>query len=302
MKQTAELILDAKASLGEGVCWDAEKNVLYWVDILKKEVHIFDPRKSRDYIIRLDQYIGAVVPTSDSKLLLAVQHGFFMFAPDTEKFIPVYNPEKHLEHNRFNDGKCDPCGRFWAGTMDLNANKPAGALYRLDKDFSVHKMVDKVTVSNGLAWSCDHKTMYYIDTALYEISAFDYDLESGGIANRRTAVRFAHSAGHPDGMTIDEEGMLWVAFCGGGRVRRFNPGRQRLLQEIELPVSLVTNCVFGGPDLDTLYISSARVTLDEAKLRKQPLAGGIFAVKPGVRGLVPSPFNIQGKIKYEDEK
>ena len=145
--------------------------------------------------------------------------------------------------------------------------------------------------------------MYYIDTAQHEVSAFDYHLETGAIADRRTVIRFDRNIGHPDGMTIGEEDMLWVAYCGGGRVARWNPVTSQLLLEIELPVSLVTNCVFGGSNLDTLYISSARVTLSDDDLKQQPSAGGVFSIRPGVQGLMAPSFNIlTGEMEHESKK
>jgi sugar lactone lactonase YvrE len=287
---TAELVLDARAELGEGVNWDAAKGVLYWVDILHHEVHIFDPASGADRCIRVGQYVGAAVPTSAGDLMLALHHGFARLDPDTGTLTPVCDPESHLPDNRFNDGKCDPAGRFWAGTMHMEAQGRTGALYRMDKDLSVHKILDEVSISNGLAWSPDLSTLYYIDTLQYEVAAFDYDLDTGDVGRRRAVIKFSHDAGHPDGMTIDEQGMLWVAYCGGGRVARWDPVQGELLEEIRLPVTMTTNCVFGGPELDTLYISTARVTLTDEDLARQPHAGALFCVKPGVRGQAAPPF------------
>jgi len=290
MKRTAELILDSRATLGEGVCWDAERHLLYWVDILEKEIHVFDPSTGNDHCIRIDHYVGAVACSSDGRLILATQQGFAKLDTDTEELTPICDPESHLPCNRFNDGKCDPVGRFWAGTMDLEGQGNGGSLYRLDPDRSVHRMVENVTISNGLAWSSDDKVMYYIDTGRSNVSAFDYDSDTGSIKCRRTVIQFDRNWGHPDGMTIDEEDMLWVAHCGSGCVARWNPRSGKLLEKIELPVSLVTNCVFGGRDLDTLFISSARITLNDDEIAQQPLAGGIFCVNPGIKGRVTPSF------------
>ena len=287
---TPELVLDARAELGEGVSWDATAQVLYWVDILQQEVHIFDPASGADRCINVGQYVGAAVPTVDGDLMLAMHHGFARLDPDTETLTPVCDPESHLPDNRFNDGKCDPAGRFWAGTMHVEAKGRTGSLYRMDKDLSVHKIFGEVGISNGLAWSPAIDTLYYIDTLQYEVAAFDYDVATGDVRRRRAVVQLSHDGGHPDGMTIDEQGMLWVACCGGGRVARWDPAQGRLLQEVRLPVTMTTNCVFGGPELDTLYISTARVTLTDEDLARQPLAGGLFSVKPGVHGLPASPF------------
>ena len=288
--EQVEVVLETDAQLGEGVNWDAQNAMLYWVDILEKDVHIFDPGSGADRCINVSQYVGAVVPTVAGDLMLALHHGFARLDPDSERLSPVHDPESHLPDNRFNDGKCDPAGRFWAGTMHLEAKGATGALYRMDKDFSVHKMLGDVSISNGLAWSHDRKTMYYIDTLKWDVVAFDYDMATGSIANRRSIISFSQDMGHPDGMTIDEQGMLWVALCGGGKVTRWDPATGGQIGEIHLPVSLVTNCVFGGTDLATLYISTARVGLDEAQLRAQPLAGSLFTARPSVKGTASVPF------------
>lgn len=292
MNPVAELALDAKAVVGEGVYWDADRQILYWVDILAKQVHLFDPATCKDRCIQLDQYIGAAVPTTDGDLMLAMHHGFARLNPVTEALTPVCDPEHHLPDNRFNDGKCDPAGRFWAGTMQLEGKIATGALYCLDPDFSVHKFADSIGISNGLAWGIDNETMYFIDTTQSEMVAFDYDIETGAISRRRTAIRFSNEFSHPDGMTIDEEGMVWVAFFGSGCVARWNPNNANLLRKIHFPVTLTTNCTFGGPELDTLYVSSCRFTLTPDELAKQPLAGGIFRVKLGVRGIRAQPFRV----------
>ena len=291
-----ELILDAKASLGEGLCWDARKAVLYWVDILAHEVHIFDPsipadsNQPQDQVIDVGQYVGAVVPRKSDGLLLAVHHGFAILDLKTEKLKIINDPESHLPNNRFNDGKCDPAGRFWAGTLDLGAKPAAGSLYCMDTDQTVRKALDNVTISNGLAWSLDHSTMYFIDTPTKQLSAYDYDIDTGHIGNQRVVITFPKNMGHPDGMTIDTEGMLWVALYGGSCVSRWDPSNGKLIQKISVPATNVTNCTFGGPSLDRLYITTAREGLDEAALGQQPHAGGLFCATPGVSGLPAVEF------------
>jgi sugar lactone lactonase YvrE len=290
MTNSADVAVPSRATLGEGVNWDAGRQCLYWVDILEKELHIYDPASGSDRRIAVGQYVGAVVPTATGALMLAMHHGFYRLDLETEALTPVCDPEADLPDNRFNDGKCDPAGRFWAGTMQREGQGSSGALYRMDEDLSVHKQFGGVGISNGLAWSPDHATMYYIDTPTHEVTAFDYDLATGAIANRRAVIAFRHDEGHPDGMTIDEEGMLWVCFFGGGRIARCNPVTGKELDEIRFPVSNVTNCVFGGPDLDTLYASTARLTLTDQELAEQPLAGSVFRVKPGVCGMPAVSF------------
>lgn len=285
-----ELVLDAKATLGEGLIWHAQKGVLYWVDILEKNLHLYDPRTNLDRTIYVGQYVGTVVSRSSGGVMLAVHHGFASLDLETEKLIIFQDPESHLPNNRFNDGKCDPAGRFWAGTMELTGKAAAGSLYCMDRDLSVRRMLEKVSTSNGIVWSLDHKTMYYIDTLTFLVEAFDYNEESGRISNRRAAVTIPQNMGYPDGSTIDAEGMIWVALFGGACVTRWDPKSGKLLQTIRLPVSNVTACAFGGPNLDQLYITTARLTLTESDLARQPQAGSLFCVNPGVQGIEAYEF------------
>lgn len=219
---------------------------------------------------------------------MAVRDGFMSLDLDTGKTSLVATPQGHNSENRFNDGKCDPAGRFWAGTMETETRK--GALFRLDPDLSVHQMLDGVGCSNGIVWSLDRKTMYYIDTRTRRIDAFDYELGAGVISNRRPIVTVPEEHGHPDGMTMDAEGKLWVAHWDGWCVCRWDPATGELLQKIRLPVARPTSCAFGGAGLDTLYVTSATTELDSAALAKQPEAGGLFICNPGVRGLSTLSF------------
>jgi sugar lactone lactonase YvrE len=283
MSQSTELVFDAKAAVGEGALWDAKRQVLYWVDILNNRVHVYDPATQQDRTIIVDQYVGTVVPRRSGGLMLAVHHGFASLDLETEHLEIIADPEYHLPGNRFNDGKCDPAGRFWAGTTALDGTPNVCSLYRLDADHSVHKMLDGVTVSNGIVWTPDK--MYYIDTPTGQVDAFDYDATTGEIGHRSVAIRVLAEMGYPDGMTIDSEGMLWVALWEGGGVSRWDPTDGRLLQTIDLPAANVTSCAFGGENLDQLYITTARYGLSADQLEKQPLAGGLFRANVGVTGL-----------------
>jgi sugar lactone lactonase YvrE len=278
----AQVELDAKATLGEGPCWDSRARLLYWVDIEEGKLHAYDPASREDRAASIHQPIGAAVVRRSGGLLLALRDGFFGFDPVTEACLPLVNPEAHLPDNRFNDGKCDPAGRFWAGTMGKAPNR--GSLYCLDTDLAVHKRVEGVSISNGLAWSPNERVLYYVDSRTRVVDAFDYDKATGEIGGRRVVVRIPEGMGLPDGMSIDEAGMLWVALWDGARVARFDPASGALLDEIRLPVTRPTSCAFGGANRDELFITSARSGLDEVALAQQPLAGGIFKCKPGVRG------------------
>ena len=178
-----ELVFDAKASLGESPCWDEEKQLLYWVDILEKKVCIYHPITHIHREILLTQQIGCIVPHTTSRAIVALEHGFYYLNLETEELELILDPEPHLQKNRFNDGKCDPAGRFWAGTTDLYGINAAGSLYCLDTDFSVKKKLKNVNTSNGLAWSPDHTYLYFIDTPTKKVVRFDYDLHTGKIDN-----------------------------------------------------------------------------------------------------------------------
>jgi len=290
MTHRVELVLDAHALLGEGAIWDSKKRLLYWVDIEGREVHIYDPTSGADRSIHVGERVGTVVPRVSGGLMLAVESGFAHLDPDTEELVVLCDPAGRDPELRFNDGKCDPAGRFWAGTITDRDNPGRAALFCLFPDLTSKQMLTGVTNSNGIAWSLDARTMYYSDTPTATVSAFDYDLDTGGITNRRPAVVVPGEMGHPDGMTIDAEGMLWVALWGGRCVSRWDPTTGRLLGTISVPASHVSSCAFGGPDLRDLYITTARAGLSDVALRAEPHAGGLFRARPGIRGVPAFAF------------
>ncbi|QTH43692.1 SMP-30/gluconolactonase/LRE family protein [Cohnella sp. LGH] len=279
-----ELILDAKAILGEGPCWDEALNGLWWVDIPEKKLHFFDPGTGLNRTIQLEQQIGAVAPRSTESLIVALQDGIYELDLRTCRLQRRAKLEERAD-NRFNDGKCDPAGRLWAGTLNMGGEKGAGALYRLNPDRSLEAVKTGVSVSNGLGWSPDLKKMYWIDSPTKEVTEFDYDPVSGSIDRPRTVVRFREGQGVPDGMTTDEEGMLWIAHWDGGQVSRWNPQTGEMLQSIPAPAPRVTSCVFGGPDRRDLYVTTARIRMDQRTLQQYPLSGGLFRVRTQVKGM-----------------
>ena len=287
MDTGVELLVDAHAQVGEGPLWDEEQQVLYWVDILSSLLYIYDPATGENRALNIGKHVGTVVIRASGGLMLAVREGFASFDLETQELTLIANPEAHITGNRFNDGKCDPAGRFWAGTMAYENPTNQGSLYRLDTDLSVHKIFGDVAISNGIIWSLDRATMYYIDTLRKNVRAFDYADDTGDISNERVIINVPEEIGMPDGMAIDSEGMLWVAHYGGSCVSRWNPNTAQLLLKIDLPVTQVTACAFGGPNLDTLFITSAAQELDAAELERQPLAGGLFSIKTPYQG-VPS--------------
>jgi sugar lactone lactonase YvrE len=286
----SELVLDVQATLGEGAIWHTRERRLYWVDIELGRLHCYDPADGTDRVFELGQMVGTVVPRSRGGVMVALQDGFAAFDPQTGALTFWGDPEEHLPRNRFNDGKCDPAGRFWAGTISLDRERGAASLYCLEPDGRVRTMWQGVTNSNGIAWSLDPVTMYYIDTPTQQVTAFDYDLASGHIANPRAVITIPADAGKPDGMTVDAEGMLWIALWEGSCVGRWNPRTGARLETILVPARRVTSCAFGGPQLDELYITTARIGLTEADLVRQPHAGGLFRARPGIAGVTAFEF------------
>ena len=284
----AKLILDAKAIVGEGALWHPHEKVLYWVDIEGKMLHIFDPATEQDKAFPVKERIGTVVPLEKGGVIVALQNGIHKLDTKTEELTFIANPIKEKDI-RFNDGKCDPAGRFWVGTMALDARKGAAVLYRIDTDKTIHQVLDNLTISNGIVWSADQKTMYFIDTPTGQVQAFDFNGKTGEIGNGRVVVEIAKSEGSPDGMAIDADGNLWIALHKGGAVGCWNPITGKLLEKITVAAPQTTSCAFGGENLDTLYITSGTEGLTEKQQKQYPASGGIFAVKPGVRG-VPADF------------
>ena len=279
-----QLILDAKATLGEGPAWDSKTQTLYWLDILEKRIYA-----GTRILAELDDFVGCLAPRRNGNLLVGKRFSFVDLEPATGQ-VTVLASVNEPSENRFNDGKCDPAGRFLAGSMDMNEKDPSGALYSFDGK-QVTRLLNGVTISNGLAWSVDHKTFYYIDTPTREVRTFDYDVANGQIANPRVAFTVPESLGWPDGMTSDTEGNLWIAMWGGAQVTKWNPNTGKLLEQIPVPALHTSSCVFGGRDMNELYITSARKGMSEADLKKYPLAGGLFKVITNVVGMQTFEFN-----------
>ncbi len=282
-----ELIVDFGSMVGEGPVWDDRIGRIAWVDIPEARLYLTG-RDGETRTIQLPSPVGSIAIRASGGWVAALADGFWAVADDgaVERLADVQSDRPDL---RFNDGKCDPQGRFWAGTMALDQRAGAGALYRLDPDLTVHRMVDDIAISNGLDWSLDGRTMYYVDTPTQRIDRFDFDPATGSIADRRPFVLVDPADGNPDGLTVDAEGAIWLALWDGWIVRRYLPDGS-IDREIRLPVSEVTCPVFGGPDLDELYITSAWEQLSEAQHAAEPLAGAMFRVRPGVRGRPPTPF------------
>ena len=274
-----ELLYDIKATLGEGPVWDARTQTLYWTDIFNKRIYA-----NGDVFLESDETIGCLSLRKDGGLIFTKRFSFWTCESDSSNLSLLSTLENEPSNNRFNDGKCDPRGRFLTGTMDMGEKDPNGSLYSFNGK-SVTKLLNDVTISNGLTWSPDYKTLYYIDTPTHEVKAFDYDMETGTIDNMRVVVSLSDSFGHPDGMTSDTQGNLWIAMWGGVQVTKWNPNTGQLLERIPVPAKNVSCCVFGGENRNELFITSARVGLDEDTLKQYPLTGGVFRLETNVEGI-----------------
>jgi sugar lactone lactonase YvrE len=284
-----ELLLDSRAELGEGPTWDAGAGLLHWVDIHAGQLHTYDPASGSDHTLNLDEPIGCAAPSRAGGLVLALRSGFHSLSLPAGTLTCLPSPDQ-VPGNRFNDGKCDPAGRFLAGTMDDAEKEACGSLYSLAPGGALQTLLTGLRISNGLTWSPDYKTFYFIDTPTRLVTAYDYDLATGAIANPRPALRVPQELGWPDGMTSDADGMLWIALWGGSAVTRWDPRSGQMTAAYPVPALNVTSCIFGGANLDTLYITSARKGMSQAQSAAYPLAGGLFRLQTTLRGLQTFEF------------
>lgn len=287
-----ECVLPWNADVGESPVWHPGEQRLYWIDIQGKQIHRFNPVTCNNESFALPEIVTCIQLRAQKGVILTLKKNFAFFDPDTQNLEKLAAVEQDLPKNRFNDGKCDPQGRFWAGTMDAkNWKDPSGNLFRMTADRSVSKMQSQVICSNGSGWSPDGRTMYYTESFRYAVFAFDFDPSTGEISNRRIFAEIdPNSGGFPDGMTVDAEGFVWSNQVGLGKILRYDP-RGKVERIVQLPVPRATDCTFGGKDLKTLYVTSARETMTPEQLRQAPLSGSLFAIETGIRGLPSTPFS-----------
>ena len=285
-------VVDARAELGEGTLWDPKEGVLWWIDIWSRLIHRYNPATGLDETWETPEYPGCIGLRAKGGLVLTMADGFHFFDPASGRFEAIADPERHMATTRFNDGKPDRQGRFWSGTMFEVPGQPiefVGSLYRMDTDLSVHRMIEGVGCSNGLAWSPDSRTMYFSDSHSGRVDAYDFDAASGDIANRRTFIDMTVTGGVADGATVDAEGCYWVTIPVTSKVCRYDP-TGTLMQTIVLPTDLPTCCEFGGKDLDILYVTTAVLKRPSEHFVGQKNPGGLFAIDVGVRGLTLPAF------------
>ena len=293
---TAELILDARNATGESPVWSTAQQALYWVDIPAKRLHRWSPADGKSQSWQTSQMLACIAQAGNGSWVAAMENGLFAITPHADGSLDsrlLASVTHALPEMRFNDGRCDRQGRFWAGTMLMNmaAGAPVGAMYRYDagQEGPLKAQLEGLTVPNGLAFSPDGKTMYLSDSHpdVQKIWAFDYDTDTGTPHGRRLFVDMTEHAGRPDGAAVDADGCYWICGNDAGLVHRFTPDG-KLDRSLAVPVKKPAMCAFGGADLDTLFVTSIRPAGD---LSDQPLAGGVFALRPGVKGLTEPAFN-----------
>ncbi|XP_059993884.1 regucalcin [Lagenorhynchus albirostris] len=291
-----ECVLRENWRCGESPVWEEASNSLLFVDIPAKKVCRWDSLSKEVQQVTVDAPVSSVALRHSGGYVATVGTKFCALNWEDQSAVVLATVDKDKKNNRFNDGKVDPAGRYFAGTM-AEETAPAvlerhqGSLYSLFPDHHVEKYFDQVDISNGLDWSLDHKIFYYIDSLSYSVDAFDYDLQTGKISNRRSVYKLEKEEQIPDGMCIDVEGKLWVACYNGGRVIRLDPETGKRLRTVKLPVVKTTSCCFGGKDYSEMYVTSARDGIDPEGLLQQPEAGGIFKITGlGVKGIPPYPY------------
>jgi sugar lactone lactonase YvrE len=284
MMMLPEPYINAQATLGESPAWDAKTQTLYWVDVLERRLYA-----GAKAILQTKDYVSCVAPRRDGGLIVAQGRELWALESNMKKLRRLASPRGEVPGNRFNDGKCDPRGRFVVGTMDHSEHETRGSLYSLPPGGRPRRLLKELRISNGLAWSPDGKTLYFTDTPTRDVTALDYDARTGDIANPRVIIHFDKTFGFPDGMTTDTDGNLWIAMWGGGRISKWGPDGT-LLEQFGVAAKNVTSCVFGGPNMNELFITTALLRTDAAGLRRFPLAGAVFRMETDVTGMPTYEF------------
>ncbi|MEP6943552.1 MAG: SMP-30/gluconolactonase/LRE family protein [Betaproteobacteria bacterium] len=289
MTPALQCVLDVKASLGECPVWSVSEQVLYWVDINAPSLNRFDPASGANTTWPMPESIGSFALRMGGGFVVALRSAIWFASRDGKLERKVVDAPYDPAHHRFNDGRADAQGRFWAGSMNEQRDVASAKLYRLDADLSLHTAVEDITISNGLAFSPDGRTMYHADTMQRTIWSYAVDPGSAALSARRVFAQFEGATDRPDGGAVDREGCYWSAFYRGGKIVRLSP-KGELLAEHAVPSMCPTMCALGGPEMQTLYVTSARQQRDDAELARLPQSGGIFAMHVDVPGQVEPKF------------
>lgn len=289
MKVTIEV--DCNNDLGEGPVWDHQNGRLMWVDYNRGKVCSFHPPSKVYTEVQVGETVMVAIPTSRKNWILAIDKKIVIYDPEKGKLCREVTIRENDPGNRLNDGKCDSRGRLWIGTMRNTADLPSGALYKVDADLVYQKMDEHFIIPNGMAWNKSNTEMYIVDSRMKKIFCYDFDADEGRISNKRTWIDTSAEKGMPDGMTIDENDNVWVAFWEGQSVCCFDAKTGAVLTRINIPAMIPGSCCFGGDDLATLFITSSRKYDTAENIQKFPFSGALFSVRPGGRGLPASCFN-----------
>jgi sugar lactone lactonase YvrE len=298
MEYDIELVLDSKAELSETPIWHQGKKVLYWTDVFSGDFHIFDLGKGVDKVFNPGGMIGSAIPCEDGRVLLLLENGLNLFDPEKGVLEHLIDPEPGRDENRLNDGRCDKAGRVWFSTMskvyggDEYDESLTGSLYMVDTDMSIKTVMSDVNQLNGIGWSSDDKRMYIVDTHNFKLLAFDYDVESGEASGCSASCEIPSDFGYADGMCMDADDNVWIAHWVSGKISKWNPRTGELIETVQMPVPHATCCGFGGENYDVMFVTTARLWIDEAELETMySNAGGIYTFKPGVQGRESYMFN-----------
>ena len=286
-----ELVADVHCNVGEGPLWDPRDGSLVWVDIVPGHIYHLTTASRERRQITLGHEVSVVIPRTSGGYVVGVQDGLIALDQIASGYTtsPLVDIEIDMPGNLMNDCKCDARGRLWGGTRARDWTPELGNLYRVDPDLGVTRFLDRISISNGLGWSPDWTRLYYVDSRPGTLDVLDYDIEAGTASNRRPFAQIDKELGSPDGLCVDSDGCVWLAVLGTSSLYRYAPDGS-IGDIVELPTRQPTSCCFGGPDLDELYVTSAAVDMSEEQHAADPHAGGVFVLKPGVRGLPTDPF------------
>lgn len=287
-----ECVVEARALLDEGACWDPEAQCLWWLDIWSRVIHCYVPGTGRSQTFHAPRMPGCLAVRKEGGLVLAMGDGFHFFDPSQGTFRSIVDVEANIPETRMNDGKTDRQGRFWSGSVfeaQGHAPQPIASLFRLNADHECCKAAEGFTCSNGLAWSSDSRTLYFTDSSTPYVWAWDFDLPTAQMDRKRVFIDLSSQQAIGEGATVDMDGCYWLTLPFKGKVRRYDPNG-RLMRTIELPVDTPTCCEFGGPELDVLYVTTATLRHAPSELQRQPWAGGLLAMDVRARGLPAAPF------------